>query len=369
MELYGNRYKETYIFKRVEWPSFQEMEEYPWITSGSIEFAADTDLKTTGSFDFEGLELPNTSDLMRVYYQFTDDYGEVGTYPIGTYFVGYSSLQHTDTLQGIKSKGSLDASSVLKALEEPKTGTPYVIQRAKNYVYEAQRIVKSFELPVDYIPDSKVLTTDHVFDAGTSYLEIVNWLLSQAGYTDAYPDPYGTVILKPIIEIQKELRTITLKNDEKSIIYPEIEKQNDYQNTPNVVRLLYDTETSCIVATAKNVDGSQSSLSARGGREQTECVDIGDLPAGGNLRETLMRQARDRLISLSTDVEYVEYEHAYIPMQLYQGMTLIFGDMSWTGEINNYTIDLQPGTKVQTKLKREQPQDGKEGYYQDRRRY
>lgn len=357
MDLYGNRHEETYIFKRVSWQNFQELEEYPWITTGSIEYAADTDLKTTGSFDFEGVELPNTSDLMRVYYRYTDDSGEVGTYPIGTYFVGYSNLQHVDTLQGLKSKGTLEASSMLKALEDPKTGTPYIIQRGKNYIYEAQKIITSFGLQVDYIPDSNVLTIDHVFDAGTSYLEIVNWLCEQAGYAEAYPDAYGTIVVKPVSEIQRTLETITLQNDDKSILYPEIEKQNDYQNTPNVVRLLYDAENSCIIATAKNMSGSRSSLSERGGREQTDFEDIGDLPAGGSLLNSLMALAKDRLIKLSTDIEYVEYEHAYIPMQLYQGMTLIFSELTWTGNIDNYSIELTPGTKVQTKLKREQPQD------------
>lgn len=73
---YGNRYKERYIFRRVAWGSFQEHENYDYITSGSIEGATDSEQKVTGSFSFEGYVLPNVNDLIRIYYQFTDEEGK-----------------------------------------------------------------------------------------------------------------------------------------------------------------------------------------------------------------------------------------------------------------------------------------------------
>lgn len=350
MELYGNRHNERYIFRRVKWPTFEELEEYPYIIDGSLEFSADADMKITGTFNFEGFELPNVDDLMRVYYEFTDDNGEKGTYPIGTFFVGYSDLEYTETIKGLKAKGTLNANSTLKCLEDALCGKPYVINRGQNYIYEAQKICQQFKLPVEYVPDWQALTLDHVFDAGTSYLEIVNWLTEQAGYLNAYPNEMGVIQLQPASAL--ELTEITLQNDSKSIIYPTIKRTNDFATTPNVVRYIYDTEHSSIVATAKNLSGSRNSIDAMGGREITEFDDLADLPSGAVLLDALKERARQRVVELSADVEYVDYEHAYIPMQLYQPITLKFSDLDWSGTIDNYTIDLKAGTRVQSKLKR-----------------
>ena len=352
MILNGNRHNETYIYRRVKWPTFEEMEEYPYITDGSLDFSTNAEMKVTGSLNFEGMETPNTDDLMRVYYQFKDDNGEIGTYPLGTFFVGFSNIEYFETLKGLKSKGKLDANSVLKVLKDKKTGTPYIVNRGQNYIYEAQKIIKQFGLSVDYLPDSQVLTLDHIFEAGTEYLEIVNWLCEQAGYVDAFPDAMGTVILKPLDYIQKNLTTIELENNSQSILYPTIEQQNDFATTPNVVRYMYDTEHSCVIATAKNVSGSRNSIDSMGGREITEFEDIADLPQNVNLLNALMERAKEKVVELSADVEYVNYEHPYIPMQLYQAINLIYGTLNWTGAIDEYEINLQTGTKVNAKLKR-----------------
>lgn len=357
MDFYGNRHDETYIFRRVTWKGWEEHEPYPYITGGSIEFAEDASLKVSGSFDFDGLEMPKTEDLLRVYYRFTDDSGETGTFPIATFFINFSDLKHVQTTKGLKSQGSLDANSVLRVLDDAEVGQPYIIPAGTRYITRAVELIQSFGLNVDYAPSSAASRYDQVFDPGTTYLEIVNWLVTQAGYTEIFPDAYGTVVVKTIDAIMADIPELILKTDKKSIIYPEIERQNDYLNTPNVVRYMHDTETSCIVATAKNMTGSKSSLDARGGREQTEFEEIGDMPRETGLLKTLMKMAEKRVRELATDIEYVEYAHAFVPMQLYQTMTLEFADLSWTGIIDNYTIDLSPGTKIQTKLKRETPQE------------
>lgn len=352
MILDGNRHEEKYIFRRVKWPTFEEMEDYPYITDGGLEFSADAEMKITGTFDFEGYELPNVDDLMRVFYQFTDDNGDVGAYCIGTFFVGYSDLDYFDTPKGLKAKGTLEANSTLQVLKTALIGEPYVVNKGQNYIYEAQKIIKMFNLPVDYTPDWHNLTLDHVFEEGTSYLEIVNWLTEQAGYVDAYPNEYGVIQLHTLNEINNALTPITMTNDSKSIIYPTIKKQNDFATTANVVRYIYDTETTTVVATAKNLRGSRNSIASLGGREITEFEAISDMPAGINVLQGLKDRAKDKVVELSADVEYVNYEHAYIPMQLYQSITLNYSDQSWSGIIDNYTIDLQAGTRVQSKLKR-----------------
>ena len=254
----GNRHDEQFIYRRVAWGTWQEHEEYDWITNGSIEQSADTELKVTGSFDFEGYVLPNESDLIRVYYQFTDDYNTRASTAIATLLVSYADLDYYDTLKGVKSSGTLDGQSVLSILDDKKIGVPETIRRNSNAVYEAEQLAIECGLQTNTEPSSFALSADHTFDAGTSYLEMVNWLLTTAGYTEAFPDPYGVVQMLSYATAQQRTDYAIFANNDESIMYPEIVETNDWQQTPNVVRLIYNTDDACVAAWARNETGSRA---------------------------------------------------------------------------------------------------------------
>ena len=348
---HGNRYKENYIFRRVAWGTFQEHESYDYITSGSIEGASDSEKKVTGTFDFEGYVLPNVSDLIRVYYRFNDDRGQTAEVPVATLLVSYANLTHTDTLKGIKSEGTLEGSSVLAVLIDQKIGVPKTIPKNANAVYEAEQLILSAGLLANAEPSAYSLSADHTFDAGTSYLEMVNWLLSAAGYTEAHPDEYGTVQLKSYASAQQRRNYIVFANNDESIMYPQVEEQNDWQSTPNVVRLIYNTDDACIAASAENTTGSRASLDMRGGREITYFEEVSDL-SGTSKANTLKEMAEQQLIALSCDVEYVKFEHAFIPLAIYDPVKICYAEREWIGNVDNIHIDLAASTKTQTRIKR-----------------
>lgn len=344
---HGNRHNETYTFKRVAWSNWQEHENYGYITGGTIEFGTDADLKVTGSFDFEGLELPNSTDLLRIYYSFEDDAHEKVNKPIATLFCTYSTQTLVDTLSGIKTSGSLDGLSTLSVLRDRCAGLPYTIRRNSNAIFEAQRLCTECGLNVDYIPANVILGNDHTFESGTSYLEMVNWLCETAGYNDACPDEMGTVLLKPT-----GARQLTFANDDNSIMYPQVEAENEWQTTANVVRYIYNTDTDCVYAEARNESGSRNSLESRGNREITYYEDIGELGTGNKLVQ-LMDLAESKVRELSCDTEYVTFSHAYVPILPFDEVTINYADLTWTGITQSVQIELSPSTKTQTQIKRD----------------
>lgn len=352
MNWYGNRHNEKYIFKRVSWDNWQEHNEYNYITTGSIEKSADTDLKVTGSFDFEGYDTPDPNDLVRVYYSFTDDQGEEAIEVLATLFVSYASVKYTDTLKGIKAEGTLDGSSVLSVLQEKVIGMPKTIAKSANAVYEAEQLILECGLRVEATPSSYSMSEYHTFDAGTSYLEMVNWLLETASYTQAYPDAYGVVQLKSYTEAQERTDYTIYKNDEQSIMYPEIEASNDWQTTPNVVRLIYNTDEACIVASASNIAGSRASLSNRGNREITYFEELSEINAVDSRANTLKELAEEKLKEKSCDIEYVNLSMAFTPLDVYDPVRIIYDEMEWKGNIDVMNISLSPATKTQLKVKR-----------------
>lgn len=348
----GNRHNEQFIYRRVAWGTWQEHEDYDWITKGSIEQSADSSLKVTGSFDFEGYVLPNESDLIRVYYQFTDDYGLKASTAVATLLVSYADLDYYDTLKGVKSSGTLDGQSVLAILDDKKIGVPETIRRNSNAVYEAEQLAIECGLQTNTEPSSFALSADHTFDAGTSYLEMVNWLLTTAGYTEAFPDAYGVVQMMSYASSQQRMDYTVFANNDESIMYPEIQETNNWQETPNVVRLIYNTDDACVAAWARNETGSRASLDARGGREITYFEEISDLGEGVSKANSLRELAEKTLLEESSDIEYVTFSHAYKPLKVYDPVKVNYADMEWTGNVDDISVDLSPATKTQTKVKR-----------------
>ena len=163
----------------------------------------------------------------------------------------------------------------------------------------------------------------------------------------------GVVVLAPYGGTLRQDSVATFKNDDKSIMYPELDEANDWQKTPNVVKLFYNTDQACIIAEAKNRTGSRVSLDARNQREQTYYEEVGELPDNKSKLTSLMDLAEDILRKKSCDIEYVTFEHAYIPVIPYQTITVEYANMTWTGTIDDTSVSLEPSTKAQTKLKRE----------------
>ena len=352
VDYHSNRYDERFIYRRVAWGTWQEHEDYDYITNGSIEQSASSELKVTGNFDFEGYVLPNVSDLIRVYYSFRDDNDISAMVPVATLLVSYAGLDHKDTTKGIKSSGSLDGQSVLAILDDKKIGTPMTVRRNSNAVYEAEQLAIECGLQTNAEPSSMSLSTDHTFDAGSSYLDMVNWLLTTAGYTEAFPDANGVVQMLSYAASQQRTDYTVFANDDESIMYPEIEQNNDWQSTPNVVRLIYNTDDACISAWAANNTGSRASIDARGGREITYFDEVSDLGEGVSKANSLRELAEQTLLEKSSDIEYVTFEHAYVPLKVFDPVRVIYSDMEWAGNVDNISIDLSPATKTQTKVKR-----------------
>ena len=348
----GNRHDEHFIYRRVAWLTWQEHEDYDFITKGSIEQSADSELKVTGSFDFEGYVLPNESDLIRIYYEFVDDYNVQASVPVATLLVSYADLEHYDTLKGVKSSGTLDGQSVLSILDDKKIGVPETIRRNSNAVYEAEQLAIACGLRTNVEPSSFALSADHTFDAGTSYLEMVNWLLTTAGYTEAFPDAMGIVQMLPYVSAQLRNDYTIFANNDESIMYPEIVETNNWQQTPNVVRLIYNTDDACVAAWARNEAGSRASLSARGGREITYFEEVSDLGEDLSKANSLRELAEQTLLEKSSDVEYVTFSHAYRPLTVFDPVQVNYADMEWQGNIDDISIDLSPSMKTQTKVKR-----------------
>ena len=366
---YGNRAKETYTYRRVIWnpgeaDHFQESADYGNVTKGSVELAAFTDLKATCSFDFEGGTAPDTTDLVRIYYSFEDDSGQSESVPIGTFFVEFGKIAYVgDAEQGLVASGSANGSSVLSVLLNRKLGAPFTIDAGEDNIDTAIGFIEGLGLLTN-APESLGYTTTsaHTFEADDSWLTVVNWLLTNCTkqYQAVYPDPYGRVMIAPYIAPEKRQVSATFKDDERSIMLPEVSMENDWAQTPNVCRLSFQDDTECLAAVAENRSGSKASLDARGGRELTLHEEVNELSGAtqSDRVANLEAIARQRLIDQSSEIEKVTLTHAYLKgLQPNDAIGIDYSGTVWQGNITNMKIDLEASTPCTTSIRRFVPND------------
>lgn len=356
VDYYGNRHGEVFTFKRVSWAQFAtrdaEVATYTQFTGGSVEYGAFSALKVTGSFEYVG-DMPDTTDLLRVYYSFADDAGEVSEpVPLGTFVLGFGGVKYTPAAAGqLLQKGTVSGYSTLKVLQDRLCGLPLTFPAGTDPVAKAVEIVQSMGLRVNApASTSYSLASPHTFEADDSYLTVVNWLLTNCStqYQAAFVDGYGVVQIQEYSEPGQRSPVATFRDDAHSIMLPEVEEETGWQSADNVVRLYYESDTEALWAVAKNKSGSRASLANRGNREQTfyeEVDEIADLAA-------LEALASSRLKDRSAEIEHVSLTHAWLPLQPNDAVAVVYANMTWTGTVQSMRLKLAPSAQTKTQLRR-----------------
>lgn len=358
---HGNRSKETYTYKRVRWAPgmpdhLGEFETYGNITGGRVELSAFTDAKASCRFSFEGETPPDTTDLVRIYYSFEDDNGDSANVPIGTFFVSYGDVVYISDGETIIERGTANGISTLSPMIDKKLGVPYTIPANTDCVAEANRIItQDFYLLTNYVNSPGTTTkTAHTFEPDDSWLTVVNWLLSVANYQSCYPDPYGNIMLDAYVDPESRSVVATFKDDEQSIMLPEVELANDWADTPNVARLYYQTDDECLWAKASLESGSRASLNGRGGREVTMVESVDELNGSTQLNriENLTNLAVQRLTDNAAEIEKVTLTHAFIDgVRPNDAVSVEYSGFDWRGNVTNMSIELEPSTQCETQLR------------------
>lgn len=352
IDYYGNRSKEQFIFRRVSYPGFRELEDYESIYGGSIELSALSTLKVSGSLDFTGETVPNDHDMVRVYYRFQDDFLDTSTECLATMFFSVADPTYNEAIV----EGSMDCSSVLVLLQRKSYGLPYTVPAGTNAVAKAAEIVRSFGLSVSYADQSSyTLSADHTFDANENYLGIVNWLLDAAGFSSAGVDAYGGVRLEKYQEPTERTVRYTFRDDEQSIMLPEVKTSNDYQDTPNVVKLRHTSQYVTVWAAAYNIDPESKASTVSRGYENTYEEEVSELEGStpAEMLANLKALALQRLVDKSSEIEKVEMTHCWLPINTNDaiGIDYRMADIGWKGAVTNAKIELAVSIPCQLSLR------------------
>lgn len=128
----------------------------------------------------------------------------------------------------------IEAYDGLQILLDDKFDTRYIITAGTNYIDAIKAILNSAGIYKINIT-STVSTTriDKEYEIGTSKLEVINELLKEINYTSLWVDENGYYTAKPYGLPYQQTPEYTYKDDDISIMYPEVEEELDLFNVPN----------------------------------------------------------------------------------------------------------------------------------------
>ena len=343
----GNR-SVSYSFRRVAWPSLEELGDYRHVTGGSVEYAELSRLKETGSFDYAG-DPPDPHDLLRVYATFREEGGGMATVALCTHMVELDA----PTVTPWGTTGSCRTYSVLKALESDVVGFPLTVPAGTVAVARAREVCEAHGLTVEASPSGYALASDHTFDADDDCLAVVNWLLDAAGFGAAAVTRAGAVRMAPYVPPEERPTVRTFTAGEGSVLWPSVGVDSDWAEAPNTVRARYSDDACSIVATAVNVDPwSRSSTASR--RRAVSVAEQVDELAGGTVAEkleSLKAAALKKLADCSAEVEYRTIRHPFADVWPGDAIEVVPGG-GFRGTVASMLVRLNAETTCTTKARR-----------------
>lgn len=345
-----------FFFRRVTWPDFKEAEAYENATGGALEMSALSEVKVNGTLQFDG-EPPDPDHLLRVYYGFTDEAGDYEQVAVATMQVQAANPKVIEETDGVARQGTANLVSVLQVLKDVDLNAPYTVKAGEQVIAKAMSLIADHGLPTNN-PDASAyaLTRDYTFPADeANVLHIVNTLLGFAGYASAWVDAYGVVQVTPYVEPTDREAVITFEAGPDSIMHSDMESQNDWGSTPNVVRLSYSTDEEVLTAWCKNIDPAhKASLVSRGGREKTLAESVTELAGDTQAQRlaNLKAMAASKLAANSAEIEYANVKCAFMPIRDNDAAQVRYAGIDWKGAVMNYKVNLSDDSDSVAKIRR-----------------
>lgn len=258
------------------------------------------------------------------------------SYPLGIYIITTASKSHEETGDYVNLQGySMLYLASRKKIEGRcyfAAGTEYMA-----VVREALAMAGIDEVDVDAC--DSVLATEREWEAGTTILDIVNELLSEINFREAYPDMKGILQIRKKKEPEPENVTMAYPSGEYSVLFEPYTVEQDGFDKPNVFRFVctnpeMNTE---MVAEAVNDDPRSPFSTVNVGDRILEINKVDNVPDLATLQEMAvlrMRESRRSAVSIKF-TSAIQPEHGvYDILHLDHGEAAgIYEELEWTIQV------------------------------------
>ena len=298
--------EQTYEFFKVDPNTWFETKQIRTITSCTV--SRDSTKETLGSASFN-----STEDLGECYirvYLVTRQNGIKERFCLGTFLTQTPEFNYN----GRHSDISIDCYTPLLELKDTKPPLGYTVFKGTNTMDQAYDIIhENCRAPIALPKEIKhTLIQDFVADTEDTWLSFTTDLMANAKYKFGLDDRCR--IYFPLIEdIKGKQPMYTFSDDNSSLLGPSIRDKRDLYGIPNVLEMLYTTDTNEYYYTIIENDDPVSEISIpTRGRRVVERVTSPSFP-GNPTEDEFKEYAKQYLKKLSTLEHTVTFTHGYIP--------------------------------------------------------
>lgn len=227
--------QQTFEYYTVDPISWKDNKRLDIVTSSTIE--RDGSAETLGSASISVTELLDEC-YIRIYLV-TIQNGVRERHALGTFLAQTPSSNFNGKIREI----TMDAYTPLLELKENPPPIGYYVPKKDNIMKAAYNIASvHMRAPIDEVECSEKLTYNFVANTDDTWLSFLYDLIANARYKFSI-DELGQVMFAPRQDIASLQPVWTFDDGNSSILYPDLDIEHDLYGIPNVVEVIYSTET------------------------------------------------------------------------------------------------------------------------------
>jgi hypothetical protein len=223
------------------------------------------------------------------------------TYSLGVFLPATVRHEETETQRLV----TVDAYDRCWIVRDNYTDSLVYYAAGTNYLEPVKELLASAGIAlIVETPTAATLATDREdWRVGTSYLTIINQLLSEINYHELWFNADGAAVLEPVSVPTAENIEHTLDNgDIRSLMLPRIKRQTDLYKAPNyfIVICANPDKNGSMVATAENSNPQSELSTVRRGRKIVGVVNVDNIANQTELQEYANRIRNESMITGET---------------------------------------------------------------------
>ena len=268
-------------------------------------------------------------------------------HPLGTFIVQTPSTNFDGKVTTV----TMDAYTPLLELTENMPTLGYSIPKEKNIMDMVYQLAQeNLRAPVVKTTNDAKLYYDFVANTDDTWMTFLRDLLANAKYQFGL-DEMGRVVFEPKQDVASLQPVWTYTDDNSSILYPELNTEQDLYKIPNVVEVVYSNGDDKFYSRVENTDpNSPLSIPNRGRviihRDTNPSI-------VGNATQLQVDKYAKQLLEELSSVEYtVSYSHGYCPVRIGDCVRLNYtraGLKNVKAKVISQSISCVPGTPVSEK--------------------
>ena len=357
---WGRRFTARYRFMRVSRATGNEVGVLTMLKGGTVTRNNDVrvydraEAECIGRFDIG-------ADLVRIYMTATWPDGTSEDVCLGT-FVPYSPSRDVKTGY---TTASVKMNGRLQELLDDGFAKPVTLTKGTNAVKAAADVCRQQGIEVIADESDFEITRTRSYGIGLdtsednvseTKLDMVNDLLSLAGFRAAKTDPYGRVLLKRYVDLDGTTASWDFTEGPDARFEREMTDERDTSAIANHVVTTYRTDEGTFIGEAWDDDPGSEFSTAAIGRAITKGYTYNELPSGSTDAERQQaadRMAKKYLAQNQSVVHKVTVSHVYAPVSVNDAVNLVYPSAGISGkyEVRVQQISLSGGCPVKATLR------------------